>query len=218
MLKIYGISSYRPFVEAEIDAMLDPSSSYAGSEITGSEEDGYTIDGTYYESGKQHKIKPQMTHFENVYSEYYTFIRAYLQQRCNDYDTAEDLTQEVFIKVFKYCPDLDAITNKQRWLTRIAENTFIDYTRKKRVQTISLVEYGKMCPRTDDCLIERQFASDQLEIIFSFLNTRSEKQMLLLYSSGYSQKEIAYQLGLSPQAVRMRIFRMRKQLHSILLL
>jgi hypothetical protein len=47
----FGISAYKPFVEEKIARMLDPASVYAGSEITGSEEEGYTIDGVYYEPG-----------------------------------------------------------------------------------------------------------------------------------------------------------------------
>lgn len=51
MVNIFGISCDRSIVETEIDQRLDPASRYGDVEITGSEEEGYTIDGVYYEPG-----------------------------------------------------------------------------------------------------------------------------------------------------------------------
>ncbi len=51
MVSLYGISNYRPVVETEISQLLDPSSKYGDAEITGSEDEGYTIDGVFYEPG-----------------------------------------------------------------------------------------------------------------------------------------------------------------------
>lgn len=51
MVSLYGLSNYRPVVEVEIAQLLDPASKYGDVEITGSEDEGYTIDGVYYEPG-----------------------------------------------------------------------------------------------------------------------------------------------------------------------
>lgn len=51
MVSLYGLSNYRPVVETEIAQLLDPASKYGDVEITGSEDEGYTIDGVYYEPG-----------------------------------------------------------------------------------------------------------------------------------------------------------------------
>jgi multiple sugar transport system substrate-binding protein len=57
------ISAYRPIVDQEIAERLDPESKYAGLTVTGSGEDGYTIDGVYYEPGII-SMTPTMTQAE----------------------------------------------------------------------------------------------------------------------------------------------------------
>lgn len=51
MVSLYGLSNYRRVVETEIEQLLAPASKYGDVEITGSEDEGYTIDGVYYEPG-----------------------------------------------------------------------------------------------------------------------------------------------------------------------
>jgi hypothetical protein len=58
-------------VEEKIARMLDPASAYAGSEITGSEEEGYTIDGVYYEPGLV-SMTPKIT--QAVVSDFWDFL------------------------------------------------------------------------------------------------------------------------------------------------
>ena len=66
-----------------------------------------------------------------VYSTAYSYTR--------DYEEAKDLTQEIFIKVYN---NLSGFQNKAQFSTylyRVAVNRCIDWTRRKRPKTISIL-------------------------------------------------------------------------------
>ena len=153
-----------------------------------------------------------MSQFEAIYIEYYSYILTYLQRRCSNYQNAEDLTQDVFVKVYLHRSDLEHITNTKSWLLKIAENTFRDSLRKKCPQTISWSEYGNMLLCSEDYTIERLYASHQIAVIVSCMNSTSDQLILHLLMIGYSPIEIAEELEISHQAVRSRLFRMRRSI------
>ena len=77
--------------------------------------------------------------FTVLYKRYYGIINyKYSSSLKYNKDEADDLTQELFTKVFqnlaKYKPDFTF----NSWITCIANNFLIDYTRKKRLETISI--------------------------------------------------------------------------------
>jgi RNA polymerase sigma-70 factor (ECF subfamily) len=71
------------------------------------------------------------------YSDYiYNFIYQYVKNR----ELAEDLTQEVFIKVWKNFKKFDPKKKFKVWLFQIARNTTIDFFRKKKEINFSELE------------------------------------------------------------------------------
>ena len=72
-----------------------------------------------------------MTEFKQIFVEYKKSIFAVALSIVKDFDLAEDVQQEVFVKLYKYRVHSD-IENVKAWLISVARNTALDYYRKKQ--------------------------------------------------------------------------------------
>lgn len=69
---------------------------------------------------------------EYVYSTYYKLVKYHIYEMVRNNEDAEELTQDVFIKVFERIEQYDNNYSFVTWITNIAKRTAIDYLRKKR--------------------------------------------------------------------------------------
>ncbi len=104
-----------------------------------------------------------------------------------DPEGAKDVVQDVFTAYYFVMNNENAIRDTKSWLVRCTINKAIDYKRK----TARTVAMENPLPETD----ERQHdeASDILNAI-AHLNEK-EQTLIVLYSEGYSYKEIAEMTG-----------------------
>lgn len=147
-----------------------------------------------------------------------------------DYSTAEDLTQDTFLKAFRAFDRFDGDTRCRAWLKKIMLNTYINmYNRKQKVLFFNR-DNGELSEfpgrREDDYphgdelneeKILRNFVCD--EIRFSLLSLPPEyRETVILYDMlGYPYREIADMLSLPIGTVKSRLFRGRKTLKESLL-
>lgn len=75
---------------------------------------------------------------EYVYSSYYKLVKYKVYEMLNNNEDADDITQEVFVKVFKNIEKYDTKQNFNSWILAITKNTCLDYLKIKRVN----IEYG----------------------------------------------------------------------------
>ena len=136
---------------------------------------------------------------------------------------AEDLTQEVFVRVFR---SLDSFTpgTFEGWLHRITTNLFLDQARRRsRIRFDSLGAYGDdrearlpgRVPAPDHQVIEGLF-DDDVEAALLALAPEFRAAVVLCDIEGLSYEEIASVLGLKLGTVRSRIHRGRQQLRRAL--
>lgn len=149
--------------------------------------------------------------FKNIYDKYGRAIRNYIYYRSGNQDIADDITQDVFIKVWK--KQYNHAPEKIRSLLyKIANGMFVDYIRKNKVE-IDYVEdlkfqYKNSYDNTD--LIE-----DLQEKITNILRILTEKErtvFLLNKKDGYKYTEIAKQLDISVKAVEKRMSKALKKI------
>lgn len=148
---------------------------------------------------------------EHRIAELYQSLLHFVKKRVNNQHDAEDLTQEVFLKLAK--SDLGSIQNVKSWIYAIARNTITDYYRKKKIpvdniDTFDLVieEAGKSVVEELSCCIERYV--DQLPDDYRAIIRLSELENV-------PQKEIAIQLNMNYATVRSKVQRGRKKLKVI---
>lgn len=77
--------------------------------------------------------------FAVIYKRYEPIInQKYKRNLRFDKDQADDLTMELFEKVYEKIADYKPTYTFNSWITKISNNFFVDYTRKKQIQTVSI--------------------------------------------------------------------------------
>ncbi len=111
---------------------------------------------------------------------------------------AEDVTQEVFIKVWKNLKKFDQNKNFKPWIFQIAKNTSIDYLRKKKSIPFSRFENEKGQNILSENLVAApvnliENLSDKRVLAGAAqnLNDKEQKIISLRHNDGLSFKEIA---------------------------
>ena len=76
--------------------------------------------------------------FEHIVHRYHRPVAAFIYRMVGDYETALDLTQEVFLKIYTALDRYDERYKFSTWLFKIASNHAIDHLRKQNGKTLSL--------------------------------------------------------------------------------
>lgn len=153
--------------------------------------------------------------FEQIYRVFGQQIQRYFACRCPSTQDAEDLTQEVFLKMFLHLEQLQDTTNLSGWLRQIAHNTYVSGYRRQRVQTVPYAEYlppvSDQQGRSDEALALIEW----WEVFRSVVGAYSMDYWIVLWSvPGYNSSEISAILGTSSQTVRHRLYRFRKRMRA----
>ena len=134
-------------------------------------------------------------------------VRDYVRMLVKDNDVADDLTQEVLIKVVKVL-DEGRYTDKGRflpWVLRIAHNRVLDHFRAyKQVKTVNESSAGFDIlgsknlaePSIEDQLVSEQQA-EEVRALIELLPEEQREVVKMRYYDGLSFKEIAEHTGVS---------------------
>jgi RNA polymerase sigma-70 factor (ECF subfamily) len=149
--------------------------------------------------------------FTFVYERHKTQIYNYLLRLSGSRELADDLTHDTFLSAYESLPKLRADSNISPWLYRIASNRFRDYLRRKKViawlpwSDSPASEANLACGGEEDELPEREAVQSALR------SMKPEYAMCLILrlAEGFSSEETSQILGISPEAVRMRLSRAR---------
>ena len=84
------------------------------------------------------------TAFEHLFNRYRDSIyQLYMQRTGGNVDDTNDLLQETFVKVYLNLQRYSSRFTFGQWVYTIARNTFIDYTRRRRDDTVSIDYVGE---------------------------------------------------------------------------
>ena len=127
---------------------------------------------------------------------------------------AKDLAQDVFIKVWEHLESFRNESNISTWIYRITVNTCLTSIRKrKRVNSSNNLENIQ----SREELLEEEDHESKASKLYSCINTlnRDNKSIILLELEGLPQKDIAEVMGLSHEAIRVRVYRIKNELTKI---
>src|SRR6516165_4210897 len=135
------------------------------------------------------------------------------------HDEAEDLTQDIFLKIFRALNTFDRRANFQTWIISISRNLCIDHYRsvRKERQTIARdVDSTDLQPATTErgpyAMAEHQALREQLRQALETLPVTLRTAVVLRDLQELSYQEIADRLGLPEGTVKSRINRGRIEL------
>lgn len=156
--------------------------------------------------------------FEKIYLEYRYTLLYVAKSIVNDHQLAEDIVHETFLKTIENLDKIDGIlcSKTKSFFVTIVKHKSIDEIRKiKREENTPLddVEYllKDDAPLPLDNIIDQDGYNKLLEYI-KHLDEKYSTVLQLKYIQGYSEKEIAEVLDITPKNANIRIFRARKML------
>lgn len=156
-------------------------------------------------------MTPQKKAFEQIYETNYTKVFRLCQGYTNgDEALSKDLAQEIFIKCWQNMQSFRNESNISTWIYRIAVNTCLLELRNKK--TVPIADHLKHLEESEDTIsVSKEFQLQQLYQCIGKLNT-DNKTIILLELEGLPQKEIAEIMGLSHEAIRVRVHRIKTEL------
>jgi RNA polymerase sigma-70 factor (ECF subfamily) len=140
----------------------------------------------------------------------YTFNRA----------AAEDLLQEIFLKVFSHLEDVQNMDTFIAWAYRIALNTCFSYLREKKVEfqkTVSLTDVEDTVQDISRDVSPENDVRKPLDKAIGTLPHRLREIFLLHDVQGFKHGEIARMLGLSVGTSKSQLFKARLKLRNYLI-
>jgi RNA polymerase sigma-70 factor (ECF subfamily) len=152
--------------------------------------------------------------FEQILRRYQRPVLGFLYRLTGDYQLAEDLAQETFVKAFRSLAAFDTTRRLSSWLFRIAHNTGMDALRKRK-PTLSLdSEEGGAEPAApaEGDPVERKALGRALQRAMVRLRPDQRAAMALRYEDGLSFDEIGRILGIPEATARSHVHRARKEL------
>ncbi|KQC29615.1 RNA polymerase sigma factor [Flagellimonas eckloniae] len=139
----------------------------------------------------------------------------------NTKEEAEEVSQDVFVKAYQMLPSFKGDSKFSTWLYRIAYNRSLDYLKKRgrRLTTSSIDTDKDYYLDSMDNILDQMQREEHNVIIKNALGELSEVDTVIItlhYFEELSLKEISKVVGLKVNAVKVRLFRSRKQLAQIL--
>ncbi len=164
--------------------------------------------------------------FEELISLYEKKIYNYCYRMTNSREDAEDLAQEVFIKVYCSLKSFKGKSQFSTWIYRIAYNTCIDkHRKKKKKQIVSLnpandedtrnIELVSTDPLPEDKAIQRE-RYEKIQSCIASLKPEYRTVIILRDIQNYSYREIAEILHIPLGTVKSHISRARAALRDVL--
>lgn len=160
--------------------------------------------------------------FQLLISKYHPYVYKFLVKITENEQTAEDLTQETFLKLIRNIDKFDIYGKAMlsTYIITISKNSFIDYLRREKrfIQNIPMDEnlnIQDMSLNVEDIVADKLYVKN----IMANLDDLSEEQRIALklkYIEGLTLKEIGDKLNIEPKTVKSRIHNGVVRLRKIL--
>jgi len=157
---------------------------------------------------------PESEDFRTIFYEHYPSVRRKLAALVRDEAAADDLAQDVFLRLYRNPPDDPGALGA--WLHRVLTRIGYDYmdkkARERRLQSKQEMLYDMAAsPPTGEDIVLRKLDQEDIREWLDELPER-DRQALLLRYSGYSYTEIAGELGVRPPVVGTLLHRATQKL------
>lgn len=133
-------------------------------------------------------------------------------------EDAEEVSQDIFIKAYRYLKDFRGDSKFSTWLYTIVNTTCITFLRKKKLQVHSLDD-EKVFEVADNQdsgmranLIEQKSRVAMVNNAIKLLGTDDAEIITLFYKNEQTLDEIAVILGIEPNTAKVRLHRARTRL------
>ena len=155
---------------------------------------------------------------EQAWEAFHAPLHQFIRRRVADEATAEDLLQDVFLKIHQQGEQLRDARRLESWIYQITRNLIIDYYRRHHQRETPLDEVeGLDLPEelpADDIVSE---LLPCIRFMVLALADQDRQALILTEYQGLTQKELGERLGLSLSGAKSRVQRARERLKQELL-
>jgi len=146
--------------------------------------------------------------FGQVIERYQLSIGKYLYRLTGEYETARDLTQDTFLQAYQSLRKNKNEIQLKAWLYGIATNKALQYRRRKKIITFVPFDDAQNSDPPDGKNQPDDLA-EKIMVEAAMLKVPEEQRvcMMLHFVEGFKYREIAQTMGISEDAVRMRVAR-----------
>lgn len=152
---------------------------------------------------------------------YTNSIFAFVCRYVKDEDIAEDVVQDVFIKMWKHLDSFDRTKNFKVWLYSIAKNTALDFLKKRRLLSFSAISEDEVFDVKDlsplpNEILRKADEGKILKAALEKLPSLYREILLLYYKDDFNFREIAEVTRKPINTVKSIHFRAMKMLKKLL--
>lgn len=155
---------------------------------------------------------------EQAWEAFHAPLHQFIRRRVADEATAEDLLQEVFLKIHQQGANLRDARRLESWIYQITRNLIIDYYRSHHYRETPLddvqgLDFPEELP--DDDIVSELLPCVRAMVLA--LPDQDRQALILTEYQGLTQKELGERLGLSFSGAKSRVQRAREKLKQELL-
>jgi len=152
---------------------------------------------------------------EKIWEDFHTKLNIFILKRVPDDQTAEDILQDVFLKIHTRIDTLRNTDKLQAWIYQIARNAITDYYRTHKPIAEAPEEISMPEPLLNEDVIQE--LAPCIRAMIDSLPADSRQALILTEYEDLSQKELAERLGISFSGAKSRVQRAREKLKTMLL-
>ena len=155
---------------------------------------------------------------EQIWEAFHAPLQRFIRARVSDDTVAEDILQDVFLKIHQHIDTLKDVKKLESWVYQITRNAIIDSYRdrqqpKESLETPEALGLTEDLP--DDDVVSELFPS--VRAMVTNLPERDRQALILTEYQGFTQKELGERLGISFPGAKSRVQRAREKLKQQLL-
>ena len=161
-----------------------------------------------------------METLQDVWSDLGRRLRRFVGSRVNDVHAADDITQDVLLKVQTQLEDLPPEDRLPAWVFAVARNAIVDHYRARAVRDPADVTAVEPQAGLDGDAGRDEALRELAPCLARMVRQLPEpyrEAMKLAHFEGLSQQEMADRLGVSLSGVKSRVQRARQQLREMIL-
>lgn len=143
---------------------------------------------------------------KQIYRDHYNDVYKFLVAFTNTRNESEDLTQEVFIRLFKSLPKFKGESQLKTWIFSIARNVAIDHSKKCRRQQLVSDIVLKFMPSQEKTTEELIEAKEEIDTVYVSLRKLKYEYRMVIILRGiqeFSVKETAQIMNWTESKVKV---------------
>jgi RNA polymerase sigma-70 factor (ECF subfamily) len=152
---------------------------------------------------------------EDLFKSFGGRLRQFIHSRVSDASAADDILQDVFLKIHSRVETLQDETKLESWIFQITRNAITDHYRTQRPAERLSAAFEPYDMPPEESAIEK--LSPGIREMIDSLPSHYREALLLTEYEGLSQKDLADRLGISISGAKSRVQRARAMLRDLLM-